>query len=258
MRPHTYWLALLTVSVGACSSRADYNPFSVDPEAIADRVRSVALAPLAAGPDVGAPESTLTTLERAITDTLTAAGFAVVSPVIFSGIWESILSDIGGFFDPITGQVIEEKQAIAHQRLTDELSHQFNAGAIVYPELQIVSANYADGVARWDGTSQVVASFWERFAEAVAAAANGFARQPHVSTLPYGSVAAVSLQIIMEDLNGTVMYTNWGGVEIVADEETGKPRSESDLFKDTKRLHRAVGIVLGPLVEQTAIKRAES
>lgn len=247
------WLSLLA----GCTSSPRYDPFSVDPAAIG-RETVIVLAPVTSAGDIEIPDSLFPALEDILSDSLFAAGLNVIPSAAFSGIWETIMDDLGGIYDPRTGDVVPDKQATARQRLADELTHQFRAGSILYPEIILVDAEFQDGVARWDGASQAVAGFWARFADILHAVADGLSGEDHGSSLPRGFVAALSLQVILEDLDGIEMYTNWGGLEVVADDETGEPLPAAELFQDLERLHRAVGISLRPLLESLQTPVTES
>ncbi|MBI2073181.1 MAG: hypothetical protein HYW52_04345 [Gemmatimonadetes bacterium] len=61
------------------------------------------------------------------------------------------------------------------------------ADAVLFPEIAVVDAPYADGTATWDGTSQAVAGF---FTVLIAAIAN--------SDLPAGTAEGLSLDVQIE------------------------------------------------------------
>ena len=250
VRRFTFLVACAAVST-ACGSKATHDPFSVEPEQLVGRLQNLALPRVAHPENLPVTDTILSRFQSGVATTLDGAGFTVIGQDDVAGIWEPILDDIGGYYDPRTGGIIEEKRKAANQRLRRQLRVRYGVDAIVYAELIIVDAPYSDGVARWDGTSQSVAGFWDKLFETVGAVADALVQEPHVSSLPVGTAPAVTLQVVVEDLEGRELYVNWGGVAVIADVETGEWLEPAEAFQDAKRFERAVDIAMQPLVQRT-------
>jgi hypothetical protein len=98
---------------------------------------------------------------------------------------------------------------------------------MLYPEIWVVEAETPYGRARWDGTSQEVGG------------ATG------------GYVLALSLVIVIQDMNDTDLYVNGGGIQVIerwsAAQGGWEPIPPELLFGDYDRIAQAVGTALEPL-----------
>ena len=193
---------------------------------------------------------------------LDSAGIQVVAATEYSRIWERILRQVGGFFDPITGERNEMKFAAARRELLRELRGRFGTDVLLYAELQIVEAVVDDGVARWDGTSQPVTGRGARILSEFRAT---FQEDRFGSEL-YGTIDAVSLVLAIDDADGKELYRHFGGVEVLSTsglevggggEGGGDARSYA-LVADEGRVAYAVGIVAEPLSRARGGPRART
>ncbi len=99
------------------------------------------------------------------------------------------MEESGGFFDPYTGERHEQRFQTAVEQLEQELRDRFDPDALVYPEIWAVEAQNSYGTAMWDGTSQ--------------------------SASRMGAIVmALSLIVIIEDIDGNELYVNGGGIAI--------------------------------------------
>jgi hypothetical protein len=234
----------------ACGPKSSYDPFVVPEGNVYGTAQVIAMAPFPEPADISVPDSILQILESLIDSTLSAGGFTTIPAEAFAKSWQAIVEELGRVYDPMTGRLDGEKYRVAEERLGRELSEQFDVDALMYPELVLADAAYADGVAKWDGASQSVASFWDHVGEALSALANGLSNVQHVSTYPSGTVSALSLRVALFSLDGSELYTNWGGIEIVADREDGGFLPDERRFREPQRIRRSVEMALRPLIER--------
>ena len=252
----TRWIPFVTVAVFAsCASKTQFNPFVTPETAVYDVARVISLAPFAEPAGLAVPDSILQLFETLIDSALSSGGFSTVPEDAYAAAWQAILEDLGGIYDPMTGQLDNEKYRVAEQRIAHEMSEQFGANAFLYPELVLVDAEFANGVAKWDGTSQSVASFWEHLGETLSALASGLSNGGYSTNYPSGTVSAVSLRVGLYDLEGSELYTNWAGIELVADKKDGTFYPDEQRFQEPERIRQSVENALGPLIhhKQTLI-----
>lgn len=167
----------------------------------------------------------------------------MVSPDIVSDIWGHGADSVGGYYDPMTGRQDTTKLNLLRRYLKQRLRDEHGADAILFPEITVVDAPYADGTATWDGTSQAVARFLTVLLRAIAN-----------SDLPAGTAQALSLYVQLESVDGGIVFTNSGGIELWA-KPTGDGSSlnwvpREKLLLDRKRNQKAVWIALGPVLER--------
>jgi len=204
-----------------------YDVFVVPSDTVYARVRKIALVPAAVTADVPVPERVLLELDSLIERKVEAAGFSVVPAFVYSEIWRRITEEAGGFYDPFTGVLNEERLQAATERLLQEIGDLHAPDAWLYPELWVVEAEVERGFARWDGATEPVSWY-------------------------LGSpVQALSLVVSLEDTAGTVLYVNGGGIAVL-DEWAGwvVPRDADQLFDKPEKLITAVERSLGPLAYQ--------
>jgi hypothetical protein len=186
----------LTISAGllltvlACYTRvyAAYDIFLIPQDEFYAKVERVALAPVVLQTEIAVPESILVHLDSLIMEKLNVAGFDVVPSVVYDEIWTRLNEETGGFFDPYTGERDEALFNKAVERLKQELTEGFSPDALIYPEVWPVEAGVTYGTAHWDGVSRSAS----RLAE----------------------VLALSLVVIVEDMDGTELYVNGGGLGV--------------------------------------------
>jgi hypothetical protein len=228
----TYLTGLLLIAGGCSKVESAYDLFLVPSDEIGARMQTVALAPVVLQTDVVVLESILERIDSLVAERLSAAGFDVVPSFVYEEIWMRLNEEAGGFFDPYTGERDDELFEAAVNQLKLELQEGFDPDALVYPEIWSVEAPVMYGTANWDGV-----------------------RQP-----AYGlrSVAtALSLIVIVEDMEGTELYVNGGGLEVAEMWSAAlgvMPRPVGDMFREEQTLVAAVDIALNPLVKDRVVK----
>jgi hypothetical protein len=234
-------LALAANVAAGCAGHNRYDPFIVPQSRIYDSVKIIALDPTCAcgvpqeltavDPDRGRFDSLLTL-------TLHNAGFTVVPPSESQAIWKHVTDSLGGLFNPTTGERDSSKFAQTRMLTMQVLRSRFHADGWLHPIIVAVSAKFAGGSAKWDGTSQSYMSFGKRFLASL------------VGGMTYGKTPALSLYVEMEDMRGNVLYRNAGGLQLY-ELPSGQDFATiplSQLYADTLRNRTAVHLALGPLV----------
>ncbi len=226
------WVALAaTVLGGACAPPPPVdNPLIVPPVEFYDSVETIVATPVSLPEGVEAADYVLTWFDGLIESTLRDAGLTVVPARTYIEIWNRINQEAGGFFDSFTGERDEPRYEAGVNQLFDELKERFSPDAILYPEMWIVEAPTSRGYARWDGTTQRVG----------ASAAS--------------AVLALSLAIVVQDMDAAELYSNVWGLEVLELYnrylEDFVPVPSEALFADQERNTTAVMEALDPLIDR--------
>jgi erythromycin esterase len=233
------WVAILPILVaGACRPPPPViEPFVVPQAEFYDSVETIVVTPVSLPEGVTAPDYVLTWFDELIEESLRGAGFTVIPAKTYVDIWTRINEDAGGFFNPFTGQRDEYRYESGVDELFAELKERFSPDAVLYPEMWIVEAPTAGGFARWDGVSQ------------------------KVGTSAESAVLALSLGIVVQDMDATELYSNVWGLEVLElyERYVGDfmPVANEDLFADRERGTTAVLKALGPLIRREARHAAD-
>ncbi len=102
------------------------------------------------------------------------------------------------------------KLEVANEQLRLDLVELHHPDYLVHPEIWVVEALHSAGVAKWDGVSQPIVGIGKRifnFFDAIMNQYEGF--------LTDGAVDALSLGIVVEDLDGVEIFRNAGGIEVL-------------------------------------------
>ena len=239
-----------SVVVACTQPGPTYDPF-VAPEAqVRAAIEAVVATPLIHPAELHVSTEVSHRIDSLIKAKLDSAGIQVVAADEYSRIWDRIIRQLGGFFDPITGERNEVKFESARRILLREVRGRFGTGVLLYAELQIVEAVVEDGVARWDGTSQPVTGRGARILSEFRATF----REDRFGSELYGTIDAVSLMLAIDDGDGKELYRNFGGVEVLSTLALGGGGNDSSyaLVADEGRVAYAVGIVAEPLSQARA------
>lgn len=210
--------------------------------------RLLVVAPVTAPLEFEIAESSLAQMDSLIEGALVEGGHRCVPAADYSRIWERAVHQIGGLYDSTTGEPDEFKAELARDRLRTDLIDMYHPDYVLYPEIWVVQAETSGGIARWDGVSQPVVGLGGRVINAIDALLHQYD-----GFLEPGFVDALSLGVVVEDMEGTVVYQNAGGIEVleegdaVTEKENG--RSLSNILTDGERNQRAVRSALLPLLE---------
>lgn len=224
-------VALLgSVPLACAKIPSAYDQYLIPEAEFRVKVNKVVVAPVVLQTDIAVPESILVQLDSLIQRKLTAAGLGVVPSFVYEEIWNRLNEEAGGFFDPYTGVRDDERFNAAVSALKQQLRDEFGPDAIVYPEIWPVNAPVSYGTAQWDGVKR---------------------------SAPYlTSVAALSLVVVVEDMDGTELFVNGGGLGVteVWSRTLGVVSMPPEwAFSEEGCLAEAVDVALSPLVKNRPV-----
>jgi len=178
-----------------------YDQSKVFEEEFHGKINIIALNPLTLPEGLTEQGTAGQTFEDLITTRLKEAGFLVVSSKIYDEIWRREAETSGGYFDPISGKTDKAKLKTILIRTRDELIAKYRIDAILYPQIRIVEATFANDSAHWHGTSEYLgrtqSNFWS----------SGRTR---------GTVPALSLFVRIEDNKEKEIYVKAGGIQVLS------------------------------------------
>ncbi len=219
-----------------------YDPFVISRSEIYERVDTLAMMPLQC-PDFDRKEEVSARYEALITERLEAAGFKVIPSEESSSIRNSMIEQMGGMFDPITGHVSEEKRQAVSDHLVQEMNAKFDIDAYIVPKIVIVEANWTGNAAGWDGVTDTTTGktgFWAAFSN------------PNLG----GTLPAMSLFVVLRDKTDSEgYYVGRGGIQLVAHYGETFGSGYVDIpqlywFADQEKDVTAVNIALSALVNE--------
>ena len=229
-----------------------YNPFLVPADTVRSVVNTVIVTPAMPPEGVFVSVSATRRIDSVIEARLRQGGYSVVSTVEYSLIWDGILRQMGGFFDPITGERDEEKFATARKELLRELKGRFDTQVLLYSELQIVDVFVDGGVAWWDGVTQDLSGD----DTAIRSEFRDTFERDEFGSYADGVVSAITLVVAIDGPDGKEWYRNFGGIEVLARRRGTVVESEGDfeLRAEVEHVVRAVDRVLGPLIARRSTR----
>lgn len=235
-------VAVGTLAAWSCAPPAipePPDPFVAPRAMVVAMMDRVVLTPVVAPPDLAVSPEALGRIDLALEVVLPAAGIPVVPVREYAAVWERIIRQVGGFFDPYTGARDDRKFEWARALLLDELEGRYGTGILIYPEIQYVDAKVTEDVARWDGVSESMITDRGRLDSALTVT---YDREPG----GHGVVSALSLLVTVDAADGTTWYSGFGGLEVLA----GRGPEDATIFylrANTDRVHEAVEVAIRPL-----------
>ncbi len=217
----------------------------VPKEEARQRLGTICVLPATAEFEFPEADSKLDTLGQLVQTRLEAQGFPVVPPAQSKNVFSEASAAVGGLYDPDTGERDREKYRQVKQEWYRRLHDQLGCDAVLTCRLEIVQANWTNGLAVWDGASDSVSD----------AFLGGFGA--------LGNVAAVSLWIEIRDMNDQVVYFHTGGVQVIAKLESDFLKSRFELvapeavLADHKRVAHAVDVSLQALAPDVEVNEPE-
>jgi hypothetical protein len=131
---------------------------------------------------------------------LTAAGFVVVPPAAYSAVWDPIFAAAGGFYDPVTGELLKEKRDQALAAAFAQLGSASPVDAVFLPAVVITAAHIDAGQAKWDGLAIPLGKGGAMFDK---------------SRQFGGTMQAASLELRAIDPQSTEVFVGRGGIELL-------------------------------------------
>jgi hypothetical protein len=235
-------ISLFLCTVG-CAASAPYNPFKVDEEEFFRTAKTVALSPVQVPTDIADSEPVKDKFETLLLVKLRQAGFTVVPSKEWSGIWERMTGEMGGYFDPITGKRDDAKLKAVREHAFRELSTKFNPDVLLYPRIVVTNAKWEQGTATWDGVTEQVQPTGDRFMLAL------------IGMQRYGTIPALSFVVSIEDPTGRSLYVNSHGLQalVKVDGKDYRPVPRDTLFEEPRNL-AAIDAVMAPIVNRSKTK----
>jgi hypothetical protein len=236
------FVSTLIIAVLSGCAAAPYDPFVVSRSEIYEKVDTLAMLPMQC-PEFDRKSETSARYEALITEHLEAAGFKVISSKESADITNAIVEQLGGIFDPVTGQVSETKRQAVSDHLVKEMNAKFDIDGFVAPRFDVVAAPWSGNSANWDGATDVTTGktgFWAAFGNS------------NMS----GTIPAMSLIVVLKNKTDTESYyVGRGGVQLIARYGESFASGFTDIptsewFVDPARDAAAVSIALSALVTE--------
>lgn len=213
------------------------NPFKVERNEILSKVKTIAIVPIKIPSKMDRAPQIAERYESLITAELSQAGFKVVPSKEYAAVWDPMVKQIGGIFDPKTGQLDQNKFKTVRELSLREMASKKKVDAFLQAGFIVAKARWHGNTASWHGTTEAVTGK-EGFLASLVAAGSA------------GTITGSSLLVIIADPNDKPYYANAGGIQLLMQYKgdfVSVP--ESELFVDPGKDAKAVKIALAPLVE---------
>jgi len=232
---------VLFIGVSCVPKTVPYNPFKITQDKFYEGVKTIVLTPLNIPEGMGEQVSLNAQFESYVETKLKKARFEVVSSKVYKEIWDRRVKQIGGYYNPRTGEVDKSKYEAIVEYTRNELKSGYNADALLYSAICIVQIRFYGNMATWHGTSEMV-------------------KMPgYRSQTDRGSIRALSFCVCIEDIHGVKSYVNSGGIQLLSklkapdsvfknEEFVNVP--EREILNNLERNEAAVKIALGPLIDK--------
>jgi hypothetical protein len=247
-------LAGLAASAGCflppSQSEEQYDPFVAPTDTVLNLVDAIVVTPVVPPEGVFVSPAASQLITGAIETRLSQGGITVVPAAEYTRIWDGIIRQLGGFFDPLTGEREEWKFQAARRELMRELQGRYRTRVLLYAELHVLDAYVDGGIVEWDGAEQDIRGHGEpidaRYQETF--------QQDELAGSRDGVVSVVSLAAAIDGPDGREIYRNFGGLEVVGRRQGTVVDVEGDFVLEAQweRVVHAVDRALSPLVERLA------
>jgi hypothetical protein len=228
----------LAVLLAASACATPYDPFRVPAPELRGRVRTIALAPIRVNADLVDPVTARERLEPLVAAKLAAAGFRIVASEELERLWRSAADDVGGVFDPVTGEADDERYQAVESAVHHELRAQHGVDAVLRMWIDTVELFLALSSVTFCGTTGD--AYWP----------GGTLGTFETATL----VRAACFHTVLVDLEERELYGIRAGLETIETyaRQTRAERPLSARLADPAGLRDAVDATLGPLAGDAA------
>lgn len=219
-----------------------YNPLKLSREEFFAKTKVLAFLPLVITVNVDAPDIKRAQFEAALERNLTAVGLKVIPSTVYQEIWDRLAKQMGGVFDPISGKRDDAKIKTLRDYTLNELRTKHDADGLLHPSIQVVKASFFAANAQWHGASESVIG-------------DGFLNKFLVGDA-IGTTSALSLLILIENMNGVDLYQQAGGIQVVAKLAPGRQFvgiPQNQILADEERNLAAVEIALRGLSKDALV-----
>lgn len=219
-------------------------PEAVDRAAFLAKYPRVAVA-MPELPDIPNRAAARERYAAAIEAGLTRAGFVVVPAAKYASAWDPIYEASGGFYDAMTGELLDEKRKAAIREAFARFGADAPIDAVFLPAIVAREANIHHGKARWDGATVELAG------------SKGGAMFDKSRSFG-GSVAATSLELRAVDAEVSEVFLGRGAIELLVRFKKGGMMSSggfeeipsadwlADPAQDARAVERALGTLVAP------------
>ena len=203
----------------------------------------VAVAPVFVEP-FGVSEEQTAAIDRLLEERLRKMGFTVVGTEEFGPIWKAKAIEIGGYYDPYSGERIEEKYLQVRDHTYRALAERHQIDAYIFPTVVVSEAEMRGSRARWHGVSQKVPG-------------PGFLAAMGSTSVTTRAVTALSLSIEARDENDNPLFNGVGGLHLLHryTKSGAETMSVADMFRDQKRNRKAVTVATAKMPYRQEVKR---
>jgi hypothetical protein len=227
-------LAGLAMLVSACAK--PYNPFKIPDAELRSRIRTIAIAPFRAQATVVNREYARAEIEPLVAERLRAGGFEVVPSAEMERLWQRAADEVGGLFDPVTGEVTHERFDAVQATVYRDLHTAHHADAILYISISAVDVYLTGSTVNYCG-KEGDEVFWsgDRI---------GLTDRATV-------VYALCLNTDLRDMEQRSLYDIRYGIETIETYfmQTRAVRPLDERLRNRARLVQAVEATLGPLAK---------
>lgn len=239
----SFFVFIACLSLASCATGPEHHPLKHSSQEIAQKIKIIALLEIQIPSDIGRQEEVRADFESEITQELQEGGFKVIPSREWRSVYDRMVADIGGIFDPTTGKADEKKSELLRNLVFREMIAKHAVDAFCRPSLKIAKARWAGNKAQWHGTSESTTG------------QEGFWASMDMSNV-YGTVGALSLEIVIFGADGNIFYDHFGGIQLLSRLERDgafggrefKAVAAHQLLSDSTRNRNAVRIALGPLL----------
>lgn len=213
-------------------------PADVDRAAFLAKYRRVAVAAVDLPEEIPNRAAIRERYATALEAGLAKAGFEVVPPAAYAAVWDPIYAASGGFYDPMTGELLAEKRTEALREAFSRLGDASPVDLVFVPGIVAREARIESGKAKWDGETVDLSKNSALFDKSRAFG---------------GTVPAVSLELRALDPEVQEVFHGYGGIELLVRFRSGGmmgaggfediPMTDwlAESARDTKAVERALG-----------------
>jgi hypothetical protein len=225
-------LAGLAAAVLGC---ATYDPFRIPADELRQRVRTIAIVPLRVSAGVADRALARERIEPLVAARLAAGGFQVVGADEVDRLWREAVAEVGDLFDPVTGELDEERFQAVEDAVHHQLRTERGVDAMLWMRVHAVELYLTGAKATFCGTTDAV--YW-----------SGEGLGIFESTT---LVLASCLTTTLYDMEERELYAIRSGLETIETyaRQTRSERPPGERLRDPERLRLAVEATIGPLAE---------
>ena len=183
-------------------------------------------------------------IDSLLVEYLTTNNYKVVSTKISEQIWSRVKKNMGGLYNPETGDLDTTKLNHLLSLYTKELSDSFMVDLIIFPSIVKRTAELVEQSLLWDGVRRdmiVVGSY---------TTLNSYTFS--------GKTGGISIQSLIINTNGKIIFESFGGIEPILKVDYsvdyhGLLKERGDLLENNEYLKDGIRISLHPIIKCTGI-----